>query len=61
MAYGIFLKFHMKLEGLKDQKLAKLNFTGKFLFWGKSPQNSSKIRFLDFCQKCNLFSTVVSF
>ena len=45
-AHRIFLKFYMKLEGLKDQKLTEPNFSEKFLFWGKSLKIPPKLDFL---------------
>ena len=45
---GFFLKFSIKLVSLKGQKQAKLNFSEKFSFWGKSSKNSSKTAFLAF-------------
>ena len=36
MAPSIFLKFYVRLEGLKGQKMMKLNFSEKMSFWGKS-------------------------
>ena len=43
----------MKLEGLKDQKLTKLNFSEKFLFLGKENKYSPKIGFFGFYQLCS--------
>ena len=34
---NFFLKFYIKLEGLKSRKLTELKFSKKFLRWGKSP------------------------
>ena len=51
-AHRIFLKFYMKLEGLKGQKLMEPNFSEKFSFWGKSPKIPIKWVF-SFCQKFN--------
>ena len=42
-AHKIFLKFYVKLEGTKCQKLTYPNFSEKILILRKKPKNSSKI------------------
>ena len=46
----IFLKFHMKLEGLKGQKLTGPNISKKFAFWRKNLQIAAKQGFLAFAR-----------
>ena len=48
IAIMIFLKFHMKLEGLKGQKLTGPNISKKFAFWRKNLQIAAKQGFLAF-------------
>ena len=42
MTHRIFLKFYMKLEGVKCQKLTNPNFSEKFSFWGKNQKAPPK-------------------
>ena len=54
-----FLKFYMKLENLKGQKIDRANLIlfleRKNLALGKMPKISPKTGFFDFCQKINPF------
>lgn len=46
----IFLKFYMKLGGLKCQKLKKPNFSEEFSFLGKIPNIPPKEGFVAFAK-----------
>ena len=45
-----FLKFYMKLEGLRGQKLTEPRFSEKVSFWGRN-KASFKIGFCGSCKK----------
>ena len=48
MTYGTFLKFYMKFEEIKCQKLPGPDFPEKILFWGKSLKIPPKYGFMAF-------------